>query len=97
VTRTPLEDLDDVVRQTADVWSLLDGATVLLTGATGFVGTWVLEALSHARTVSGCRVAAGVMQTPCRWASSRFRPVGYEGESMSRDQRQPRVSKPHLK
>jgi dTDP-glucose 4,6-dehydratase len=38
-------DLDDVLEQTRDLFEHLRGQRVLITGGTGFVGTWLLEAL----------------------------------------------------
>lgn len=47
--RIPARDLDEVLAHTESVWRALDGATLLLTGATGFVGAWLLESIAHAR------------------------------------------------
>lgn len=56
--RIPARDLDEVLAHTESVWRALDGATVLLTGVTGFVGAWLLEALAHARAHTGYRTNA---------------------------------------
>ena len=58
--RIPARDLDEILEHTANVWRELDGASVLLTGVTGFVGTWLLEALAHARLHTGYRTGAVV-------------------------------------
>lgn len=44
-TNTLARDLDDVLEQTRDLFERLRGQSVLITGGTGFVGTWLLEAL----------------------------------------------------
>ncbi|HEV8410928.1 MAG TPA: NAD-dependent epimerase/dehydratase family protein [Gemmatimonadaceae bacterium] len=43
------QDLDSVLDRTRSIWTDLDGARLLLTGATGFVGTHMLESVRHAR------------------------------------------------
>jgi nucleoside-diphosphate-sugar epimerase len=44
----PLEDLDRVIEMTAEVWSSMAGARVFVTGGTGFIGAWMLEAIQRA-------------------------------------------------
>jgi dTDP-glucose 4,6-dehydratase len=41
----PPEDLDFVMREVADLWPQMKGARLLVTGATGFFGRWLLESL----------------------------------------------------
>ncbi len=43
------QDLDAVLDRTRSVWAEMNGARLLLTGATGFVGTHLLESVRHAR------------------------------------------------
>jgi dTDP-glucose 4,6-dehydratase len=51
----PAEDLDAVVSGVA-AWDELRGARILITGGTGFIGTWLLE--SFARANATCRLDA---------------------------------------
>src|SRR5262249_50570137 len=39
------QDLDHVLAYTGDIWQKLRGSSILITGGTGFVGTWLLESL----------------------------------------------------
>jgi nucleoside-diphosphate-sugar epimerase len=41
-------DRDHVLAHTADLWSELRGASIFITGGTGFVGTWLLQSLTWA-------------------------------------------------
>lgn len=58
------EDLDAVLDRTRADWADIDGARLMLTGATGFVGTHLLEAIRHARARAGVttRVVAVVRE-----------------------------------
>jgi dTDP-glucose 4,6-dehydratase len=44
----PVDDLDAVVQSLGDEWNQLRGATILVTGGTGFFGVWLVSALLHA-------------------------------------------------
>jgi nucleoside-diphosphate-sugar epimerase len=46
----PTQDLDLVLLHTSAFWSRFHGATVLLTGGTGFIGLWLLEVFQHANS-----------------------------------------------
>ena len=50
------QDLDAVLDRTRFAWTELNGARILLTGATGFVGTHMLESVRHARLRTGTDV-----------------------------------------
>jgi dTDP-glucose 4,6-dehydratase len=60
-------DVEDVVDRTDDVWRELRGARLLLTGATGFFGWWLLSTLAAAdrRLSLGLRAVA-VTRDPAR-------------------------------
>ncbi len=47
--QVPREDLDEIVSAVGDGWSRLRGGRVLFTGASGFVGGWLLDSLHAAR------------------------------------------------
>jgi dTDP-glucose 4,6-dehydratase len=44
----PHPDLDHVLAHTESVWRELNGASIFITGGTGFVGLWLLESLGRA-------------------------------------------------
>jgi nucleoside-diphosphate-sugar epimerase len=56
------QDLDAALERTRQLWTEMDGSRLLLTGATGFVGTLMLESIRHARARAGSelRVVATV-------------------------------------
>jgi dTDP-glucose 4,6-dehydratase len=64
------EDIRGVLSRTQSLWPDLKGASVFITGATGFFGIWLLETLLAAnREFSlGCRVLA-LSRDPARFAS----------------------------
>lgn len=45
VSRLPAQDLAQIVRSTGALWEPLRGGNILITGATGFFGRWLLESL----------------------------------------------------
>jgi nucleoside-diphosphate-sugar epimerase len=45
VTRLPEQDLLQIVRATSELWTPLRSGRILVTGATGFFGVWLLESL----------------------------------------------------
>ena len=61
------QDLDASLERTRALWAELNGSRILLTGATGFVGTHLLESLRHARARTGSDVRiAAVVRDPVR-------------------------------
>ena len=44
----PAEDLDFVLSQTPEFWSRFGGARLLITGGTGFIGSWLVQTLQRA-------------------------------------------------
>ncbi|WP_175714615.1 NAD-dependent epimerase/dehydratase family protein [Burkholderia ambifaria] len=57
----PREDLDLVIQHTADVWSAFRGARLFVTGGTGFIGSWLLEAVQHANRILGSGIDVVVL------------------------------------
>ena len=58
----PLErDLDEVLDLTEGLWQDLQGARILVTGGTGFMGCWLLESLLHANRRLGMDLRAVVL------------------------------------
>jgi dTDP-glucose 4,6-dehydratase len=47
------EDLDEAVRRGETIWPALRGASLFLTGGTGFLGRWLLAVLLHAEDQLG--------------------------------------------
>jgi dTDP-glucose 4,6-dehydratase len=58
VPELPRRDLDHVLEHAGRAWPALRGAHVAITGASGFVGSWMLESLLHADRVLGLGVTA---------------------------------------
>jgi nucleoside-diphosphate-sugar epimerase len=63
------EDIEQLLARTPGLWPDFRGASIFITGGTGFFGIWLLEALLAAnRTFSlGCRVTA-LSRDPSRFA-----------------------------
>lgn len=64
----PARDLDAMLDATRPLWDDLAGARIVLTGATGFIGTWMLESVGWARARLGVdtRVVA-LVRDPARF------------------------------
>lgn len=54
-------DLRDLIRRTPRLWDSLRGSRLLVTGGTGFVGRWMLEALAAADAAHELRVEVVVL------------------------------------
>ena len=54
-------DLDSILARTEPLWEELRGQRILITGATGFFGCWLLESFAWANR----RLES---QRPCGWA-----------------------------
>ncbi len=59
--RLPLRDREEAIAIAEDSFRALHGARILLTGATGFYGLWLLETLAHARNRLGIAVSVEVL------------------------------------
>lgn len=57
----PTDDLDFIVERTHAVWSSLGHARFFITGGTGFIGSWLLEAIQHANRTLGVGIEAVVL------------------------------------
>jgi len=55
------DDFKHILEHGEGVWEALRGKSIFLTGATGFVGKWMLEALCRANDVYGLDVNATVL------------------------------------
>lgn len=72
-TSVPVEDLENVLGRTLDFWKGHRGACVFITGATGFIGTWLLESVAHANRAATAKLQV-VALTRNRAAFSRCFP-----------------------
>lgn len=62
IARSPIaDDLEYVLERTRDLWPDLRGERVLVTGGTGFVGTWLLASLAWANDRLGLGARATVV------------------------------------
>jgi nucleoside-diphosphate-sugar epimerase len=64
----PASDLAEVLAASEGVWDSLRGSSILVTGATGFFGRWMLESLVHADAVHGLSARiVGLSRDPDRF------------------------------
>ncbi len=57
----PRDDLDLVLSLTPEFWSRFGGARLFMTGGTGFIGTWLLQALQRANDKLGSKIELVVL------------------------------------
>src|ERR1700721_3058702 len=55
------KDLEDILQNNVPVWAGLKGASIFMTGGTGFIGCWLLEALRHADRALGLGIHVTVL------------------------------------
>jgi nucleoside-diphosphate-sugar epimerase len=73
-------DLDHIARHGATACEALSGASILITGGTGFFGMWLVEGLLWADTVLGLGLDLTVLsRDPARFAAGRGRHLGNRG------------------
>lgn len=57
----PVEDLDQILDQTAPLWEEARGKSFFITGGTGFFGMWLLESFCHINDALGLSANAWVL------------------------------------
>ena len=72
VPELPRRDLDHVFEHTRHVWPEMRGAHVLITGASGFVGSWMLETLLDANRSLALGVEVTALVRDADTFSARF-------------------------
>ena len=78
--RTPRQDLDAIFTRLADDWPKLAGKRIFVTGGTGFIGRWMLEALRDADLRLGLGVAVTVLtRSPAAFAAKCPHLAGHPG------------------
>ena len=66
----PVEDLDDVLAHTRELWNEAKDASFFITGGTGFFGMWLLESFAHINDQLGLGMSATVLtRDPERFAA----------------------------
>ena len=61
----PKEDLQHVLEHTRSLWGQMGGGRILVTGATGFFGIWLLETFAHANKELGLHAElVGITRNP---------------------------------
>lgn len=73
----PKEDLDLILSKTSSFWRRYRGARFLLTGGTGFIGNWLVQAVQHANDTLGVRIHLCVPTRNVNRAL-QIRPLVYE-------------------
>ncbi len=58
---SPHTDLDRVAAAHGEIWNRLQGSNILMTGATGTIGKWILEAILHANLRFGLNISVTVL------------------------------------
>lgn len=54
-------DMEQILEATFDIWEGLRGASIFLTGGTGFIGSWFLESLMSANEELGVNIRATIL------------------------------------
>jgi nucleoside-diphosphate-sugar epimerase len=93
MTAPPLfrDDLDHVLAHTEAVWDDLEGATILFTGGTGFIGRWMLATFLHAHDTYGLNARAIILsRRPEQLAQTTTGLAGHPAVELARaDVREP--------
>lgn len=73
----PKEDLDLILRHTTNIWQRYANARFFLTGGTGFVGNWIIQAIQHANDTLGCGIEIlALSRSPDK--ARKFNPMVYD-------------------
>lgn len=71
----PADDLDLVLAHTAGFWGRFRGARLFVTGGTGFVGRWLLEAVMRANDVLDARIEVLALTRDPQRAQAQLGPL----------------------
>mgnify|MGYP002395019207 FL=1 len=67
----PVADLDEAVEQARSDWLSLNGARIFISGGTGYIGRWLLEAFRHANAELDLGIAITVLsRDPAKFLST---------------------------
>ena len=77
-------DLDAIVASVGADWGPLDGARFFVTGGTGFIGGWLLEALRHAANAGRKFEIVVISRDPDRFRRSKPHLAGWNALTLAR-------------
>lgn len=77
-TGVPAADLRRVIDLCAPIWARLAGRRLLITGGTGFFGTWILEVIAAANSTLGLGVTATIVSRDPTAYCAHFEHLGQQ-------------------